>query len=771
MPIKVFIGYSHEDQELHKKLREHLIPLERSRKITIWQDQEISAGTNWEREIITHLNEADLILLLVSSSFIASHYCWNTEMQTTLERHNDGTARVIPIILKPALWEDTPLGQLQVLPTGARPVTEWHSQDAALDNVVRGIRDVMRDPRIILGDGALTSPPSTADLSELMTSKPDYPNVGSHSGQTFPLQKNGGASPSTGVQEQTTAITLSASLPNPSPPPETSLVLPPLRKQLLLSVRVSRRQALLAAPLVLLLVLAPPLAWSFLHPAMSSFSLPNTVMAVQAPDGELIGLSDGKYVFDTKSPATDLKKQAAQKLQQGDTGTAISLLSAAHNQETSDAEALIYQENIRVISGGNYITLVVGTTLTGTSKAIALGHEDLQGAYVAQREYNDTADQHGGIKVRLLIANSAGKTDDDTSHYTSLVAQQIVSVAQQDKTIVGVMGWNLSALSFAAITPLTQAHIPMVSIAAADNLTKISKYFFRANAPAAVQAKVAAQYSLQTMKATSVAIFVATANDYSRSLADDFKANFVGNGGTTVATEEYTVGDADTQPARLETKLQDALQHHPDIIYFAGYPADVSILLQHLQPSDPPVVGGSALYKLGSYTYVTHAGLSHLHISALAYPDEWDILCSSGLSQACSKPLFFTDYPQAFDDGKHQQAPYGYTRADSGTTLDYDATMAFLKASEHLAKESLTHDQMQQALAGLTGSNALQGAAGQLAFGSDGNPINKAITIVCNKNGFFQLDVVVGQFLVNGPLLAEYPTKSVCAYETGPPKS
>src|SRR2546421_12016395 len=108
--IRVFISYAHTDKELRKELEEHLSALKYSRKITIWQDQEIPAGANWEDQITTRLNEANLVLLLVSASFIASKYCWNKEVQVALERHKAGNARVIPVILKPALWQDTPLG-------------------------------------------------------------------------------------------------------------------------------------------------------------------------------------------------------------------------------------------------------------------------------------------------------------------------------------------------------------------------------------------------------------------------------------------------------------------------------------------------------------------------------------------------------------------------------------------------------------------------------------------------------------------------------------
>ena len=153
--VKVFISYSHADHELRNKLEEHLSPLKYTGKITIWQDQEIPPGTNWEDQINTHLNEADLILLLISASFIASKYCWNKEVQTALQRHKAGKVRVIPIILRRVSWQDTPLGQLQALPTEAKPITQWNDLDDALDDVVQGIRMVVENLLITLREDAL----------------------------------------------------------------------------------------------------------------------------------------------------------------------------------------------------------------------------------------------------------------------------------------------------------------------------------------------------------------------------------------------------------------------------------------------------------------------------------------------------------------------------------------------------------------------------------------------------------------------------------------
>ena len=96
-------------------------------------------------QIHTHLNKADLILLLISASFIASKYCWNREVEIALQRHKDGNVWVLPIILRPVYWQGTPLGQLQALPTGAKPVTRWNDPDDAFEDVVLGIRKVVGD--------------------------------------------------------------------------------------------------------------------------------------------------------------------------------------------------------------------------------------------------------------------------------------------------------------------------------------------------------------------------------------------------------------------------------------------------------------------------------------------------------------------------------------------------------------------------------------------------------------------------------------------------
>jgi hypothetical protein len=147
VPIKVFYCYAHEDKALRDRIDKHLGVLKRLGYVVGWYDREIQAGTEWEREIEENLSTANLILLLVSADFIASDYCYGVEMTKALELHRAGQARVLPILLRSVDWQDAPFATLQMLPTGAKPIMQWMDQDEALEDVAKGIRNVVSSLR------------------------------------------------------------------------------------------------------------------------------------------------------------------------------------------------------------------------------------------------------------------------------------------------------------------------------------------------------------------------------------------------------------------------------------------------------------------------------------------------------------------------------------------------------------------------------------------------------------------------------------------------
>ena len=92
-------SYSHVDEALRNELEKHLSPLKRMGKIATWHDRRIDPGLEFERrQMDDYFSEADIILLLISSDFIASDYCYQVEMTNAMERHKRGEAVVIPVI-------------------------------------------------------------------------------------------------------------------------------------------------------------------------------------------------------------------------------------------------------------------------------------------------------------------------------------------------------------------------------------------------------------------------------------------------------------------------------------------------------------------------------------------------------------------------------------------------------------------------------------------------------------------------------------------------
>jgi hypothetical protein len=144
-PIEVFLSYAHKDEELKNELVKHLSILKRQGVIRAWHDREITAGTEWANEIDTHLNAARVILLLISSDFLASDYCYDIELAQAMERHATGEACVIPVILREVDWKGAVFGKLQALPTNAVPVANSGNRDQAFADVARGIRKAVEE--------------------------------------------------------------------------------------------------------------------------------------------------------------------------------------------------------------------------------------------------------------------------------------------------------------------------------------------------------------------------------------------------------------------------------------------------------------------------------------------------------------------------------------------------------------------------------------------------------------------------------------------------
>ncbi|MEO6039259.1 MAG: COR domain-containing protein, partial [Saprospiraceae bacterium] len=139
-PVKIFISYSHQDEDLKKEFQTRLAKMKRDGKITYWQDRELLPGAAFSKEIAEKLAEAQIVCLLISPDFMASEYCFSIEMEQALRKYEAGNGRIVPIILRPTDdWTGCELGQFNAVPTDGKPITS-QDKDTAWADVTGKIR-------------------------------------------------------------------------------------------------------------------------------------------------------------------------------------------------------------------------------------------------------------------------------------------------------------------------------------------------------------------------------------------------------------------------------------------------------------------------------------------------------------------------------------------------------------------------------------------------------------------------------------------------------
>ena len=543
-------------------------------------------------------------------------------------------------------------------------------------------------------------------------------------------------------------------LPDPRPysPPEAMFKIP--------EPRPVRRIIIVVVIILLLLSILVASVWNIFssRPSIATICLGSqaalqNIGVVQTASGcltENIGVSDGAYVFDLALNNSDYKRVAAniQRTAENHHQHADPVIwQDAINQTPSDAEAQIYQEDLRVSADTRpHITFVVASILTPAGGDFTGGGRDiLQGAYIAQKDHNDQCRQNSNnncFLIRLLVANSGSRVE-----YAAFVARQIVNIAQKDNTVMGVLGWLNSSHTEQAYPILANAHIPMVSSSAtSDTLTNISPYFFRVISPDRIQGQYAAKYAREELHASRVAVFYDPKDTYSNSLAKAFEQQI--GSSHIVVKETYTVSST-TNDTPLD-KLNDALNYRPDLIYFAGYARDISSMLVSLGKQEHTanlnVLGGDALFVPGDYTPPAQQSDFHnLLFTAFAHPDLWK---ENGQSNNNQPPAFFARYAQMYDPQQQQPHIYGYSLPDSNSILSYDAINVLLKGYQNAFDRQPDHstsiksDAVRQGLTLIDSQHPWLGANGPIAFQSDRDPASQSVAIL-KVNGNSAQDITI----------------------------
>ena len=142
--LKVFFSYAHEDEDFVVNLQKHLMPLRHERVIEFWYDRDIEAGQGWDDEISGQLEQADMVVVLVSADLIASEYAYGKELRRALALQEERQLRVLPVIARNCRWQNLPIAKLQALPKSGKPITDWPNRDDGYVSAAVGIEEVAR---------------------------------------------------------------------------------------------------------------------------------------------------------------------------------------------------------------------------------------------------------------------------------------------------------------------------------------------------------------------------------------------------------------------------------------------------------------------------------------------------------------------------------------------------------------------------------------------------------------------------------------------------
>ena len=143
-PLKVFVSYSHRDEEFKEELITMLAGLQRRGIVDAWQDRRIEAGDEWSKFIQDAMNDCDLALLLVSADYLASRFIQEEEQPELLQRRREAQLRVIPIIVRPCAWQSEPvLKDLQALPRDNKAIITFSKGNGDRDQVWTDIATVI----------------------------------------------------------------------------------------------------------------------------------------------------------------------------------------------------------------------------------------------------------------------------------------------------------------------------------------------------------------------------------------------------------------------------------------------------------------------------------------------------------------------------------------------------------------------------------------------------------------------------------------------------
>lgn len=160
MPKRIFIGSAPDDVSHVAILKKYLKLYERQNLIQVWDEGQINAGDLRQNRIEQELHNAEIILLLFTANLVAEDFIWGTPMNHVLEKVRRREVQLIPILVSPCPFTDTPFAAYATVPERNKPISSYGNKDEAWNLVVEQIKRSIQQ-------GSSSTPEPTNDTSPI----------------------------------------------------------------------------------------------------------------------------------------------------------------------------------------------------------------------------------------------------------------------------------------------------------------------------------------------------------------------------------------------------------------------------------------------------------------------------------------------------------------------------------------------------------------------------------------------------------------------------
>ena len=229
-------------------------------------------------------------------------------------------------------------------------------------------------------------------------------------------------------------------------------------------------------------------------------------------------------------------------------------------------------------------SIPIGIALAQTSNVSLLGQEQVVGAKIAEKYFNDKGGING-TPIKLVFQDTQGDEQGAINAFSTLI--------NQDK-VVGIVGPTLSQQAFAADPIAERSKVPVLAPSnTAKGIPQIGKYISRVSAPVAVVAPNAVKQALKiNPNIKKIAVFYAQNDAFSKSETDTFQQTIKNQKLELVTVQKFQTTDTDFQ-----TQITNAINLKPDLIIISGLASDGGNLIKQLRQLGYKglIIGGNGL--------------------------------------------------------------------------------------------------------------------------------------------------------------------------------